>query len=57
MLGLMTSSGGSDDTSNKARAGRPTPAMAHEVGCGPSKSPDQVRICVSCNRVENCPYL
>jgi hypothetical protein len=57
MPGLMTSSGGSDDTSNNARAGRPTPATAHEVGCGPSKSPDQVRICVSCNRVENYPYL
>jgi hypothetical protein len=47
----------SDDTSNTARAGGPLSTMANEVGCDPSKSPDRVRVCVSCNRVRNLPYL
>jgi hypothetical protein len=25
-------------------------ASAHEVGCGPVKSPDRVRVCRDCNR-------
>jgi hypothetical protein len=37
--------------------GGPLAAMGHVAGCGPSKSLNQVRICVSCNRVENMPCL
>jgi hypothetical protein len=46
-----------DDTSNTARAGGPLSAMTQEGGCDPSKSPDQVRVCESCNRVRNMIYL
>jgi hypothetical protein len=47
----------SDDTSNTARAEVPLSAIAYEAGCIPSKSSDQVHICVSCNKVRNLPHL
>jgi hypothetical protein len=55
--GLTTCSRASDDTSNTARARGPLGAMAHEARYGPSKSPDRVRVSVSCNKVTNLPYL
>jgi hypothetical protein len=39
------------------RAGGTLATMAHEAGCGPSKSPGQGHVCVNCNGVENLPYL
>jgi hypothetical protein len=32
-------------------------AMTHEPECDSSKSPDRVRVCVSCIRIENLPWL
>jgi hypothetical protein len=48
---------GSDDTSNTAKARGPLSAMAHVARCGPSKSPDRVRVCESCIRDGNLSYL
>jgi hypothetical protein len=53
----MTCSGASDDISNTARAEGPLSAMAHETGCGLSKSRDRVRVCVSYIRDGNLSYL
>jgi hypothetical protein len=54
---IMSSSFQLDDTTNTAWVGGPLSANSHEVGCGPSKSLDRVRVCVSCNRVKNLLYL
>jgi hypothetical protein len=35
-----------DDISNTSWVRGPLPATIHEAGCGPSKSPDQVCVCV-----------
>jgi hypothetical protein len=51
-VGLQTSLL-SDDTSNNAQVGGLLTVTAHEAGWDLIKSPDQVRVCVSCNRVEN----
>jgi hypothetical protein len=39
------------------RAGVPLSTTVHKAGCSPSKSPNLVRVYVSCNRVENLTYL
>jgi hypothetical protein len=54
---IMSSSFQLGDTINTAQVRAHYLQMAHEVGCGPSKSHDRMRICVSCNRVENMSYL
>jgi hypothetical protein len=46
-----------DDSSNTVRAGVPLSVMAHEAGCGLSKSSNRVRVCMSFNRVKKLPYL
>jgi hypothetical protein len=45
------------DNSNTAWAEGPLSAMAHEAECGPSKSLDWVRICMSCNGVRILLYI
>jgi hypothetical protein len=46
-----------DSILNTARVRGPLSATVHEAGCGPSKIPDLVCVCVSYNRVKNPPYL
>jgi hypothetical protein len=40
-----------------ARARGPLAAATHKAGCGPSKSPDRMRVCMSCIRVANLSCL
>jgi hypothetical protein len=53
LSGLTAYSGASDNTITIPRVRDPLVVIAHEAGCGLSKSPDQVHVCVSCNKVGN----